>query len=375
MAASQRGEQGARLLIAPHVRFTDGSKSHPGRSLEMDACMIRPEAPWWTDYHGISTAADEGDTPHVGSTGCKYPVRPSEHGLSPVEWLDNAPSRPTAVVCAAGERSAEDSPAPSVLDAVDRDGLHSGTPALAVGRSYGGLIHDTSDSMHLSELPDMSPMAGDEIHEMLLHLALNHSVVPEKSKMPDGFESATSSGSLRPLRLSASSPDEEAFVYFAGRMGYTLVDRRQDVIELEIVRPAVGTPPRNETAAHGYLARGSSGMSVDAGGMHSFRVPSTGRLHDDTLRDGPVRSARRQSIGSLHFSVQGDPTQGVRSPGEWLHHAGALAAAVYGDGSPYLSKSNEAKWAAVAAFEASEPPPGILRVRRSFKLLHILPYN
>lgn len=60
---------------------------------------------------------------------------------------------------------------------------------------------------------------------MMLHLALNHSVVPEKSRLPAGMEDWPRDG-IRPLRLSASSPDEEAFVYFAGRMGYALVDRR-----------------------------------------------------------------------------------------------------------------------------------------------------
>ena len=59
-----------------------------------------------------------------------------------------------------------------------------------------------SDFLNDADFPSSRP--AKELHHFLLHLVLNHTVVPEERKDAAGNTRKT---------LSASSPDEEAFVY------------------------------------------------------------------------------------------------------------------------------------------------------------------
>lgn len=59
-----------------------------------------------------------------------------------------------------------------------------------------------SDFLNDTDFPSSRP--AKELHHFLLHLVLNHTVVPEERKDAAGNARKT---------LSASSPDEEAFVY------------------------------------------------------------------------------------------------------------------------------------------------------------------
>ena len=67
---------------------------------------------------------------------------------------------------------------------------------------------------------------GTAIHNMLLHLALNHTVLPEVVR--------DRHGAIVGSRLSASSPDEEAFCYAAETLGYKFVSRTQEGVCLSI---------------------------------------------------------------------------------------------------------------------------------------------
>ena len=71
--------------------------------------------------------------------------------------------------------------------------------------------------------------AGAALHAFMLHLALNHTVLLEKVRGEDGAATGQ--------RLSASSPDEEAFVLAAQHFGYSFVHRSQDGITLEMPPP------------------------------------------------------------------------------------------------------------------------------------------
>eukprot|EP01138_Halocafeteria_seosinensis_P012649 gb/GECG01012925.1/.p1 GENE.gb/GECG01012925.1/~~gb/GECG01012925.1/.p1 ORF type:complete len:1879 (+),score=252.19 gb/GECG01012925.1/:1-5637(+) len=64
------------------------------------------------------------------------------------------------------------------------------------------------------------------LHRMLLHLALDHSVEIEVHRDEDG--------NFVEERYSASSPDEEAFVYMAKTCGYEFKQRKRDIVTLGI---------------------------------------------------------------------------------------------------------------------------------------------
>lgn len=67
---------------------------------------------------------------------------------------------------------------------------------------------------------------GQAIHEMLLNFALNHSVVREAIR--------DANGNLTGTRLSASSPDEEAFLYASETFGYSFAAKTPGVMLLSL---------------------------------------------------------------------------------------------------------------------------------------------
>lgn len=97
------------------------------------------------------------------------------------------------------------------------------------------MFEDGSES-HGGESQKERTFAGDreaggdqatDIEHMLLHMVLNHSVVPEVLRDHAGNPTGKTA-------LSASSPDEEAFVYAAEFFGVKFVDRQSDAVTLEI---------------------------------------------------------------------------------------------------------------------------------------------
>ena len=93
-----------------------------------------------------------------------------------------------------------------------------------------------SDSQPAKGSPEIETTAGnwglhEAIHEFMLHLALNHTVLVE--------ETVDSNTGQVQRSMSASSPDEEAFVFAAQHFGYTMHNRSQAHIELQ-VPPAGG---------------------------------------------------------------------------------------------------------------------------------------
>ena len=65
-----------------------------------------------------------------------------------------------------------------------------------------------------------------EVHRLLLNLSLNHSVEIEIRKDHDGH--------VKETEFSASSPDEEAFVYMALTCGYEFKKRNRDIITVNV---------------------------------------------------------------------------------------------------------------------------------------------
>lgn len=65
-----------------------------------------------------------------------------------------------------------------------------------------------------------------EIHQMMLQLVLNHTIVLETVRDANNVVTGT--------QLSASSPDEEAFVYAGERFGYKFLNRSKDVVTVDI---------------------------------------------------------------------------------------------------------------------------------------------
>lgn len=67
---------------------------------------------------------------------------------------------------------------------------------------------------------------GNMVHDFMLHLVLDHTVVPEKLRDEDGVVTG--------VQLSASSPDEEAFCFFGEWAGYKFADRSSSMVRLSI---------------------------------------------------------------------------------------------------------------------------------------------
>jgi magnesium-transporting ATPase (P-type) len=82
------------------------------------------------------------------------------------------------------------------------------------------------------------PAQAAALHLFLLQLAANHTVIRERVHDP-------ASGAVVGSQLSASSPDEEAFVLAAASFGYAFVDRVRDVIQLDVR----GAPARYRVVA------------------------------------------------------------------------------------------------------------------------------
>ena len=92
-----------------------------------------------------------------------------------------------------------------------------------------------ADSKPGDDSPEIESTAGnwglhEAIHEFMLHLALNHTVLVE--------ETVDSNTGHVQRSMSASSPDEEAFVFAAQHFGYTLHNRTKEHVELKF--PPVG---------------------------------------------------------------------------------------------------------------------------------------
>jgi len=100
---------------------------------------------------------------------------------------------------------------------------------------------------------------GTAIHQFLLHLALNHTVLPEIVR--------DNQGAIVGSRLSASSPDEEAFLMATDMLGYKFTARTHDAVTLAVKWPASHLPlaplglhaPLTPVAAAGGGAKGGGG--------------------------------------------------------------------------------------------------------------------
>jgi magnesium-transporting ATPase (P-type) len=82
-----------------------------------------------------------------------------------------------------------------------------------------------------------NPADGDQgsaIHDLLLHLSLNHTVLPEVMRDRGGRVTGT--------KLSAASPDEEAFCYAAETLGYKFLSRSQTGVCLRVRHAAKAMP-------------------------------------------------------------------------------------------------------------------------------------
>jgi len=75
---------------------------------------------------------------------------------------------------------------------------------------------------------------GSAIHHLLLNLSLNHTVIPEVVRSADG--------EIKGTKLSAASPDEEAFCYAAETLGYKFVSRTQEGVCLQIRHALTSLP-------------------------------------------------------------------------------------------------------------------------------------
>ena len=88
----------------------------------------------------------------------------------------------------------------------------------------------TEDGSGRTLMGDLGGASGaaqaEAIHRVLLHLLLNHTVVPEVMKDDEGNEVGR--------RLSASSPDEEAFVFACQFFGYLFVTRSGNSLIVKI---------------------------------------------------------------------------------------------------------------------------------------------
>ncbi len=101
---------------------------------------------------------------------------------------------------------------------------------------------------------------GTAIHHFMLHLVLNHTVLPEHVR--------DTSGNVIGSRLSASSPDEEAFLCAAKAFGYEFKARSHEDITLRIARHSAAVVlGSGHAASHNYIRRSSSSSYGTAGGL------------------------------------------------------------------------------------------------------------
>ena len=115
---------------------------------------------------------------------------------------------------------------------------------------------------------------GAAINDMLLHLTLNHTVLPEIVR--------NASGVVTGARLSAASPDEEAFCYAAETLGYKFVSRTHDGVVIKIRHAPAQMPlyrlrePLSPTARvkSGAVFSGvrTSGADAFPGTEYPFRI-------------------------------------------------------------------------------------------------------
>ena len=114
-----------------------------------------------------------------------------------------------------------------------------------------------ADSKPSRGSPEVESAAGqwglhEAIHEFMLHLSLNHTVLVEET-----VDSAT--GQVQ-HSMSASSPDEEAFVFAAQHFGYTLNIRSQAHIDLRVppkgglAVPVPGAPRPSRPEQHVHFS-------------------------------------------------------------------------------------------------------------------------
>lgn len=146
----------------------------------------------------------------------------------------------------------------------------------------------------------LEPPEGSQahaIHHFLLHLVLNHTVVPEVLRDEDGNETGR--------QLSASSPDEEAFVYAGEFFKYAFVDRQSDNIVLQLGEETVTFKVLHVLAYNQMRKR----MSV------IVRFPD-GRLF---LYDPPQHTLRRASSRPTHYHTPcfGSGMLRVRTRSSW----------------------------------------------------------
>ena len=85
--------------------------------------------------------------------------------------------------------------------------------------------------------------AGTAIHDFLLHMALNHTVLPEVVR--------DNNGGIIGARLSASSPDEEAFLLAAEQLGVKFTHRAHDLVVLRARFAAEALPFADAAALAG----------------------------------------------------------------------------------------------------------------------------
>ena len=121
----------------------------------------------------------------------------------------------------------------------------------------GNVRHQALRELDGFEDPGDAP--GDAIHHFMLHLALNHTVLLETIR----DEAGTTLGS----RLSASSPDEEAFLLAAQHFGYVFVGRSTEGITLRVPPPGgLAVPQRQAPSPAG---------EVQAGDVNALATPHT----------------------------------------------------------------------------------------------------
>ena len=107
-------------------------------------------------------------------------------------------------------------------------GVWQGKPVPHVNFLDGSDTHPIitiADSLDDDSFPTSRP--SKELHHFFLHLVLNHTVVPEERKDAKGRVRKT---------LSASSPDEEAFVYTGQYFGYEFMGDKDGVRTIRLTK-------------------------------------------------------------------------------------------------------------------------------------------
>jgi magnesium-transporting ATPase (P-type) len=221
------------------------------------------------------------------------------------------------------------------------------------GRTLGSDARDPCDGAQ-----------GGALHRFLLHLTLNHSVLRETVRDSAGHAVGT--------RLSASSPDEEAFLFAAESFGYTFLNRLNDVVLLRVRHPAHALPlervakpvPADLRAASqalvqralprsfaegGVGAGGGAGGATGAGTILPFRV-----LH--TLAYSQER--KRMGVVIQHPVLDADGVTPVLLPPPVRGGAAGAAGAVGGAGEVvlYCKGADSVILARLRQLQAGEPP-------------------